>query len=159
MCTAADAGGTVRARPPPLWTRHHLDRRRLLGPLGKAEFRDTAAFATVHLMERLSPSERAVFVLREAFELSYDEIARVLDTTVSNCRQMHHRAGRRVTSVRDRFTLSEDDHAELLARSWKPRGAAISRARATCRPRMSSPGTTTAARSGLRCARAWAAIT
>ena len=87
-----------------------------LGPLDTAELRDTVAYATIHLMERLSPPERAVFVLREAFDLPYDEIARILDTTSSNCRQMHSRAGRRVTSGRDKFTLAEDDHAKLLAR-------------------------------------------
>jgi RNA polymerase sigma-70 factor (ECF subfamily) len=87
-----------------------------LGPLDTAELRDTVAYATIHLMERLSPPERAVFVLREAFDLPYDEIARILDTTSSNCRQMHSRAGRRVTSGRDKFALAEDDHAKLLAR-------------------------------------------
>jgi len=86
-----------------------------LGPLDTAELRDTVAYATVHLMERLSPPERAVFVLREAFELPYDEIARILDTTPANCRQMHHRGGRRLASGRDKFTLAEDDHAKLLA--------------------------------------------
>lgn len=87
-----------------------------LGPLDSAELRDTVAYATVHLMERLAPPERAVFVLREAFELPYDEIARILDTTPANCRQMHHRASRRLASGRDRFPLAEDDHAKLLTR-------------------------------------------
>jgi RNA polymerase sigma-70 factor (ECF subfamily) len=87
-----------------------------LGPLDTAEQRDTIAYATVHLMERLSPPERAVFVLREAFELSYGEIARVLDTTETSCRQMHLRAARRLAAGRHRFTLAEDEHAKLLAR-------------------------------------------
>jgi RNA polymerase sigma-70 factor (ECF subfamily) len=87
-----------------------------LGPLDTAELRDTVAYATVHLMERLSPPERAVFVLREAFELPYDEIARILDTTASNCRQTYHRAGRHLASGRERFALAEDEHAKLLAR-------------------------------------------
>jgi RNA polymerase sigma-70 factor (ECF subfamily) len=87
-----------------------------LGPLGTAGLRDTVAYATVHLMERLSPPERAVFVLREAFELSYGEIARVLDTTETSCRQMHLRAARRLAAGRDRFSLAEDEHAKLLAR-------------------------------------------
>lgn len=87
-----------------------------LGPLDTAELRDTVAYATLHLMERLSPPERAVFVLREAFELPYDEIARILDTTPANCRQMHHRAGRHLASGRDRFTLSDAEHGKLLTR-------------------------------------------
>ncbi|MGW0827252.1 RNA polymerase sigma-70 factor [Streptomyces sp. NPDC002845] len=87
-----------------------------LGPLDTAELRDTVAYATVHLMERLSPPERAVFVLREAFETPYDEIARILGTSAPNCRQLHHRAGRRLASGRDKFTLAEDEHAKLLTR-------------------------------------------
>ncbi|CAM5593355.1 hypothetical protein SALBM311S_03250 [Streptomyces alboniger] len=87
-----------------------------LGPLDTAALRNTVAYATVHLMERLSPPERAVFVLRAAFELSYGEIARVIDTTETNCRQMHLRGVRRLAAGRDRFALTDDQHAELLAR-------------------------------------------
>ena len=49
------------------------------------------AFATVHLMERLS-AERAVFVLREAFELPYDQIAEILGSSAAACRQTFRRA-------------------------------------------------------------------
>jgi RNA polymerase sigma factor (sigma-70 family) len=49
-----------------------------LGPLETAEQRDSVSFAVLLLLERLSPPERAVFVLREAFGYSYGEIARVL---------------------------------------------------------------------------------
>ncbi|MEV2214065.1 RNA polymerase sigma factor SigJ [Streptomyces sp. NPDC050997] len=87
-----------------------------LGPLDTPELRNTVAYATVHLMERLSPPERAVFVLRAAFELSYGEIARVIDTTETNCRQMHLRSARRLAAGRDRFALAEDEHAKLLTR-------------------------------------------
>ncbi|MFD9821310.1 sigma-70 family RNA polymerase sigma factor, partial [Streptomyces violascens] len=87
-----------------------------LGPLDTAELRDTVAYATVHLMERLSPPERAVFVLREAFQLPYEEIADVVDASVANCRQMYSRAGRHLAAGRDRFPLSDDEHAKLLGR-------------------------------------------
>ncbi|MEU0074525.1 RNA polymerase sigma factor SigJ [Streptomyces sp. NPDC006332] len=87
-----------------------------LGPLDTAERRNTVAYATVHLMERLSPPERAVFVLRAVFELSYGEIARVIDTTETSCRQMHLRGARRLAAGRDRFALAEDEHAKLLTR-------------------------------------------
>jgi RNA polymerase sigma-70 factor (ECF subfamily) len=89
---------------------------RALGPLDTTGLRATAAFALVHLMERLSPPERAVFVLKEAFALTYGEIARVLDTTETNCRQMHLRTARRLAAGRDRFALPEDEHATLLTR-------------------------------------------
>ncbi|MFG3280923.1 RNA polymerase sigma-70 factor [Streptomyces sp. NPDC048111] len=86
------------------------------GPLDTAELRDTLAYATVHLMERLTPPERAVFVLREAFQLPYEEIASIVDASVANCRQLYSRAGRHLASGRDRFPLAADEHADLLAR-------------------------------------------
>ncbi|RKN38380.1 sigma-70 family RNA polymerase sigma factor [Streptomyces hoynatensis] len=87
-----------------------------LGPLDTAELRDTVSYAAVHLLERLSPPERAVFVLREAFGLPYEEIAEVVGSPAATCRQYHHRARRRVRSGRDRFASSPGEHTELVAR-------------------------------------------
>ncbi|MFD9949346.1 RNA polymerase sigma-70 factor [Nonomuraea sp. NPDC059023] len=87
-----------------------------VGPLDTVELRDTVAFATLHLMERLSPPERAVFVLREAFELPYPEIAEIVGVTQANARQMHHRASVRLAEGRDRFTPTAQQHTELLTR-------------------------------------------
>jgi RNA polymerase sigma-70 factor (ECF subfamily) len=84
------------------------------GPLDTAELRDTVSYATLHLMERLAPPERAVFVLREAFELPYEQIAEIVGSSIANARQMHHRAAARVTEGRDKFQPSPEDHAELL---------------------------------------------
>ncbi|MEU6712707.1 RNA polymerase sigma-70 factor [Nonomuraea sp. NPDC046802] len=86
------------------------------GPLDTAELRDTVAYATLFLMERLSPPERAVFVLREAFELPYDEIAEIVGVSVVNARQLHHRASVRLAEGRDRFQPSGEEHARLLVR-------------------------------------------
>jgi RNA polymerase sigma-70 factor, ECF subfamily len=87
-----------------------------LGPLDTAEQRDTVAFATVHLMERLTPPERAVFVLREAFALPYDEIAHILGSSAPACRQIHLRAHRHLAGGRERFHPSRQEGARLLAR-------------------------------------------
>ncbi len=87
-----------------------------LGPQDSAELRDTLSYATLHMMERLSPPERAVFVLREAFELPYDEIARIVRVSLANCRQLHHRAVKRMARGRHRFQPSAADHARLLGR-------------------------------------------
>ncbi|WP_327292294.1 RNA polymerase sigma factor SigJ [Streptomyces sp. NBC_01198] len=88
-----------------------------LGPLDTAELRDTLSYATLHLMEQLTPPERAAFVLREAFELPYADIAAVLGGTAANCRQLHHRATTRLAAGRgDRFRPSGEDHARLLTR-------------------------------------------
>ncbi|MFF4508840.1 RNA polymerase sigma-70 factor [Streptomyces sp. NPDC001401] len=86
------------------------------GPAQTAELRDSLAYATLHLMERLTPPERAVFVLREAFELSYEEIAEIVGTTLANCRQLHSRAARHLAADRERFHPDEDAHGELLRR-------------------------------------------
>ncbi|HEX6499155.1 MAG TPA: RNA polymerase sigma-70 factor [Micromonosporaceae bacterium] len=85
-----------------------------LGPMDSAELRDSVSFATLHLMERLSPPERAVFVLREAFGLSYDEIAEIIGSTSAACRQAHHRATQRLADDRHRFQPSRQEHARLL---------------------------------------------
>ncbi|MFI7424580.1 RNA polymerase sigma-70 factor [Nonomuraea sp. NPDC049684] len=92
------------------------------GPLDTAELRDTLSFATLHLMEKLSPPERAVFVLREAFELPYDQIAEIVGSSVANARQLHHRASVRVSQGRDRFTPTNEDHARLLTKFMEAAG-------------------------------------
>jgi RNA polymerase sigma-70 factor (ECF subfamily) len=86
-----------------------------LDPLDTAELRDTVSFATVHLMERLSPPERAVFVLREAFELPYDQIAATIGSSTAACRQMFHRARAHLAGEHDRFPATSEEHARLLA--------------------------------------------
>ncbi|WBB54580.1 sigma-70 family RNA polymerase sigma factor, partial [Verrucosispora sp. WMMD573] len=62
------------------------------GPLERAELRDSLSTALLHLLERLTPPERAVYVLHTAFELPYAEIAEVLERSAEDCRQLHHRA-------------------------------------------------------------------
>ena len=86
------------------------------GPLETTELRDTLSYATLHMMERLSPPERAVFVLREAFDLPYEQIAEILGSPVATCRQWHHRAAGYVTRDAGRFTPTSSDHSELLTR-------------------------------------------
>jgi RNA polymerase sigma-70 factor (ECF subfamily) len=85
-----------------------------LGPLDTAELRDTVSYATVHLLERLSPPERAVFVLREAFDLPYQDIAEIVGASATTCRQTHHRARRHLADGRDRFHPSREEHTRLL---------------------------------------------
>ncbi|WP_445527777.1 RNA polymerase sigma-70 factor [Streptomyces cyslabdanicus] len=86
------------------------------GPAHTVELRDSLAYATLHLMERLTPAERAVFVLREAFDLPYGEIASIVGVTLANCRQLHSRAARHLATDRERFHLDADAHGELLRR-------------------------------------------
>lgn len=53
---------------------------------------DILSYAFLHLVEDLNPVERAVFILRESFDYSYDEIASLCEITTDNCRQVLHRA-------------------------------------------------------------------
>ncbi|WP_329280442.1 RNA polymerase sigma-70 factor [Streptomyces sp. NBC_00691] len=75
---------------------------RMLGPADTAEQRDSVSLAMLTLMERLSPNERAVYVLREAFGYAHREIAEILDLTESNCQQIHRRARQHLASGRPR---------------------------------------------------------
>jgi hypothetical protein len=92
------------------------------GPLDTVELRDTLSYATLHMMERLTPPERAAFVLREAFQLPYEQIAEIVGTSQEHCRQLHHRAAEHLADGKDRFRPSATDHAALLRRV--PRGRA-----------------------------------
>ncbi|MFJ7778466.1 RNA polymerase sigma-70 factor [Streptomyces yangpuensis] len=71
-----------------------------LGPLETAEQRDSVSVALLLLLERLTPVERAVYVLREAFAYSHREISGLLDLTEANCRQVYRRAAGRVEADR-----------------------------------------------------------
>ncbi|MFD1541607.1 RNA polymerase sigma factor SigJ [Nonomuraea guangzhouensis] len=67
-----------------------------LGPLDSAEQRDFVSLAFLVLLERLNPMERAVFVLREAFDYSHRQVAEVIDSSEANSRQLYRRARRRL---------------------------------------------------------------
>ncbi|ADI10481.1 ECF sigma factor [Streptomyces bingchenggensis BCW-1] len=83
--------------PEPL-----LDGDPMLGPADTFEQRESVSLAVLTLMERLSPLERAVYVLREAFSYSHAEIAEILDITESASQQHLHRARHRITAARRR---------------------------------------------------------
>ncbi len=82
----------------------------LTGPPNELDtaFRVDESLSTAFLMllERLSPAERAVFVLREVFEYEYDEIAPIVGQSATTCRQILHRARAHVTAGRPRFATS-----------------------------------------------------
>ncbi|GIM93385.1 RNA polymerase sigma-70 factor [Paractinoplanes toevensis] len=75
---------------------------RMLGPAETAEQRDSVSFAVLTLLERLTPNERAVYVLREAFGYSHAEIGEILELSESNSQQIHHRAKQHVAGGRAR---------------------------------------------------------
>ena len=74
----------------------------MLGPDDTAEQRDAVSYAVLTLLERLSPNERAVYVLREAFDYPHREIAEVLDITEAASQQIFHRAQKHVARPKAR---------------------------------------------------------
>jgi RNA polymerase sigma-70 factor, ECF subfamily len=79
-----------------------------------AHLADSLSMAFLLLLETLTPVERAVFLLREAFDYEYAEIAAMLDKSEANCRQMHSRARRHLADRRPRFQASPEDRERLL---------------------------------------------
>jgi len=86
-----------------------------LGPLESAERRDAVSLALLVLLERLTPTERAVYVLREAFAYGHREIAEVLELTEANCRQLYGRAVRRVAAPEARFEATPEQQEGLVS--------------------------------------------
>ena len=86
-----------------------------LDPLQTAERRESVSLALLVLLERLTPVERGVFVLREAFGYSYREIAEVFDLSEVNCRQILRRAVLRLGERGGRFTPTSVQHQQITA--------------------------------------------
>jgi RNA polymerase sigma-70 factor (ECF subfamily) len=81
-----------------------------------AELASSVTTAFLLLLERLAPIERAVFLLREVFELDFDEIARSVGKTEANTRQILTRARGRLRDSRPRFAVSPRESEEIVRR-------------------------------------------
>jgi RNA polymerase sigma-70 factor, ECF subfamily len=83
-------------------------------PSDRAELADSLSIAFLAVLERLTPRERAVFLLRDVFAYEYEEIARMLELSEANCRQILRRARARVKAKAPRFHADRGTHAILL---------------------------------------------
>jgi len=83
-------------------------------PLGIIRIDESLSMAFLVLLERLTPVERAVFLLREVFEYEYSEIASVLGQTEANCRQILRRARQHVGAMRPRFRTPPQKRDALM---------------------------------------------
>jgi RNA polymerase sigma-70 factor (ECF subfamily) len=81
-----------------------------------AETADSLSLAFLHLLEKLAPVERAVFLLPEVFDYPYDEIAPIVGKSPENCRQILARAHRHVEEGRRRFEVSREERDEVAGR-------------------------------------------
>ncbi|MFC9947664.1 RNA polymerase sigma-70 factor [Streptomyces pratensis] len=79
----------------------------MLGPADTAEQRESVSYAVLALMERLTPNERAVYVLREAFDYPHRKTAEILDISEAACQQIFHRAKKHVAEGRSRTEIDE----------------------------------------------------
>lgn len=93
--------------PEPLLTSSEPD------SAAPAEQADSLTFTFLVLLERLSPLERAVFLLREVFEYDYDEIAAIVEKSEANCRQILSRARKHVEADRPRFEVPGERQTQL----------------------------------------------
>jgi RNA polymerase sigma-70 factor (ECF subfamily) len=96
--------------PEPLLTDPYED------PAHSAELADSVSMAALLLLERLSPLERAVFVLREVFGFGFPEVASAVGRSEAACRQLAVRARRHMDAGRPRFEADRREREELAAR-------------------------------------------
>jgi RNA polymerase sigma-70 factor (TIGR02957 family) len=85
-------------------------------PAERAEMSDSLSMAFLVLMESLSPTERAVFLLHEVFGYNYQEIAGIIGKSEANCRQIFLRARRHVDEGKPRFEASREQRDEVARR-------------------------------------------
>lgn len=96
--------------PDPILTDSHQD------PFNVVRADESVSMAMMVLLERLTPLERAVFLLHDVFDYRHAEISKALGASEANCRQSLHRAHRHVGDVRRHFDTSPQEHRELLER-------------------------------------------
>ena len=101
--------------PEPLVTQEE-------GTARQIEVDESVSMALLLMLERLTPSERAVFLLHEVFDYRHAEIAEALGVTEANCRQLLRRARRHVRLSRPRFRAPATEHSELLERFARAAG-------------------------------------
>jgi RNA polymerase sigma factor (sigma-70 family) len=121
------------------------------------EFAESVSIAMLTVLETLAPVERAVFVLRDVFDLPYAEIAAAVDKTPAAVRQIAHRA--RSTSPRGGrgFRSIVPRSSRWSSGSWRRCGPGISRCCSTCSHPTSCWSPTVAARWPLSGVRWWSA--
>lgn len=85
-------------------------------PADRAQTADSLSLAFLVVLERLSPEQRAVFLLRDVFDYSYAEIAGIVGKTEANARQLAARARRHVAERRPRFDASRAERDRLSER-------------------------------------------
>ena len=97
--------------PEPLLTENDPE-----SPTSQAEQLESISMAFLVVLERLTPVERAVFLLREVFDYPYSDIAEIVGKDQVSCRQILSRAKKFIAGNRPRFTPSTEQHHQLMQR-------------------------------------------
>jgi len=84
------------------------------GGMGRVELSDQVSMAFLVVLQRLTPSERAVLLLRDVFDFDYSDIAGLLEKSEPACRKLLERARQHVTAEKRLFSASPDEHRRLL---------------------------------------------
>jgi RNA polymerase sigma-70 factor (ECF subfamily) len=87
------------------------------------ELAESLSMAFLVMLERLSPVERAVLLLHDVFDFDYSEIARIVDKSEANCRQLLVRAKRHIGAPQARFAADAAQADRLLHRFTEAAGA------------------------------------
>ena len=96
--------------PEPLVTEDAAD------PSEPVELAESLSMAFLVMLERLSPIERAVLLLHDVFDFDYGEIARIVDKTEANCRQLLSRAKKHLANGETRFDADPAQAERLMTR-------------------------------------------
>ncbi|GAA6617190.1 RNA polymerase sigma-70 factor [Scytonema sp. NUACC26] len=96
--------------PEPILTQHASD------PASQVELADSLSMAFLVVLERLSPIERSVFLLREVFDYDYDDIAQMVGKSSANCRQILRRSRQHIATERPRFPVSHEQQEQITAK-------------------------------------------
>jgi RNA polymerase sigma-70 factor (TIGR02957 family) len=91
-------------------------------PAERAEMSDSLSMAFLVLLESLTPTERAVFLLREVFGYEYAEIAEITGKSEPNCRQIFTRARHHIDEGKPRFETSREQRDEVARRFFEAAG-------------------------------------
>lgn len=103
-----------REEYPGLWLPEPVETNQILDPAHLNEHAETISYAFLLLLDRLPVAERAVFILRDIFDFDYAEIARMIEKTEENCRQLNARARKHVREER-KEKIPEEQKRKLLA--------------------------------------------
>ncbi|MEM7347479.1 MAG: RNA polymerase sigma-70 factor, partial [Chloroflexota bacterium] len=96
------------------WLPEPLVSEQVPDPEDNVDLAESLSIAFLILLESLTPTERAVFLLREVFDYDYVDVARIVNKTEANCRQMVRRARQHITARRPRFDPDPAAQEKLL---------------------------------------------